>query len=437
MDGIRLARRLHLLIEWAQSLQDGCHFVLRYTLMRFLHFSVSLVEHGLVTLLSFILFVLLCLLINIPMQILSPVKQAVENFSLSDLYYQMDWMTTDSSSQSDEVVIVDVSPLRERKEIARVLEQVDSCAPAAVGVDLIFAGAHKNSTADDSLAAVALRMQNAVFSCRMSGYAEEDEQYEEKQSSFFVSQHPEMALREGYANAVGEAYSTCLRELSIERKCEGVQLPSLTAAVAETYLHDSIPIQRDQNYFIDFRHIDFRIIPYDSVMQYADKIKDCIVLIGLADKGEDQHITPIGVKAGVVVQAYAVQTLIDHQGVRSFGGVWYWLMIGLVIFLTAFWQYEWIRCCRQRKNLFLYFLSETPLTIVTFFWLALLAYITYVFYNVENIYISMSYVLVVVVLVDEARDIYIALLKTLERSEHRHRCIIYAIKKSAYLNNLE
>lgn len=403
--------------------------------MRKHSFSVSLLEHGLVTAISLILFILLGLLITVPLQILSPVKQALENFSLSDLYYQADWMTSSELRQSEEVVIVDVSPLRERDEIANVLAQVDSCRPAAVGIDLIFAGSRKNSKADDSLAIVAQRMRNVVFSCKMDAYSEESEQYEEMQSSFFVEQHPEVSLRQGYTNAVGDSYSTCLRELSVERKCQGKKVTSLTAAVAETYLHDSIPIQRDNDYFIDFSYIDFLIIPYDSVMQYTDKIKDCVVLVGLADSGEDQHVTPIGVQAGIVVQAYAVQTLINHRGVLSFGGVWYVLLIILVTFLTAFWQYEWILCFQNRKHLFLYFLGEAPLTIVTFFWLALLAGITYIFYNVGSVYISMGYVLVVVLLVDEARDIYIALLKTLDRSKHRSRRLIKALRKSAYMNN--
>lgn len=375
------------------------------------------IEHFLVVLVALAMFFVLYGLLAIPMSFINPVKRAIEDFSLSDLYYAVDWNTPETPQKSDYITLIDITKMTNRAEIAQMLDKVKLCEPAVIGVDIIFEGCGHDSVADKMLDSVATNMPNTVFASKLVNYDEANNNFDDMVKPYFVNDSTCIA----YVNTVSEAYSTCLRSLSIERKCKGKPAKSFTATVAEKFAKGLLPNNSKLNYFINFRHLDFITIAGDSIQENSDKLKGRIVLIGTLSKEEDSHFTPLGMMPGLKVQAYSVQTLIDHRNIATLNTVWYFFVVAILTYITVVWQFLWIRSCKKFNKPIMFFIGESKLVLrlLTFLWMAFLAWIAYILYNKADIYVSFGAILVCIVLVGEARGVYTAMLKTAIKAHWR------------------
>lgn len=68
-----------------------------------------------------------------------PVKRSLDNFSLKDIYYQL-IQESESEHSSNIITIVDMSSAYRRDHLASIIEDIASCEPAVLGVDVVFEG---------------------------------------------------------------------------------------------------------------------------------------------------------------------------------------------------------------------------------------------------------------------------------------------------------
>lgn len=383
------------------------------------------IEHFIVVIIVLVMFVILYGLLAIPMAFINPVKRSIDDFSLSDLYYSVDWNTSEQPQTSDYITLIDITKMRNREEIAQMMEQVKDCEPAVIGIDIIFQGFTHDSIADQKLESVASNMPNTVFASKLVEYDEANDNFNDMVAPYFANDSTCVA----YVNTVSEAYSTCLRNLSIERKYKGKPTKSFTATIADKFAKGLLPSDHENNYFINYRHIEFTTISGDSILENKDYLKGRIVLIGTLSKEEDTHFTPLGMMPGLKVQAYSVQTLIDHRDIASLDDVSLFIVSAILTYITIVWQFLWIGFCKRRNNPVMFFIGESKLVLrlLTFLWMALLAWIAYIMYNKADIYVRFGIILVCIVLVGEARGIYTAILKTAIKTRWRTERVPHSI----------
>lgn len=401
------------------------------------------VEHIWVLVFTFILGGVAYGLLHISAGFINPVKRAVENFSLSDLYFGVDWETDEQPEKSELITLIDATKLYDRGSIANLLNEVDSCKPKAVGVDMIFERRLCDSLSDEYLQEAAEKMKNAVFACKLAMYEKKDsliqdkkEVVELKDSSFHAvvkSYFSEaIAPREGYANTVSNAYSTVLRHLSIERKLDGKPFKSFTAAVADLAVPGCLPPTPEEKYLIKYNHLDFPVVSCDSVLANRKLIEGRIALIGTLDAEQDMHFTPIGNIPGMKVQAYSIQTLLDGHRITTISCFWHCLLVIVFTYLTALWQLCWIRISHKGDMPLLFFLGESKLVmrLLTLLWMALIAWGGYFLYDHYGLYINFVWLLVFIVLVGEGRGIHTAFLKVRDKCKWLAKLMV---KHSIYL----
>lgn len=94
--------------------------------------------HIVVTLIAIIIFGL-CSFCTAHLSFFNPVSRALDNFYLSDLYYQM-LDESDLRKKNDLITIVDATQLYDRSRIGQMFEEVAECKPAVIGVDCIYQG---------------------------------------------------------------------------------------------------------------------------------------------------------------------------------------------------------------------------------------------------------------------------------------------------------
>lgn len=91
---------------------------------------------------------------------------------------------------------------------------------------------------------------------------------------------------------------------------------SLSYCVAKTF-GSTIPTVLPKRQLIDYTPTKFPVVPYDSIMAYKDKIANHIVLLGAMNDDADMHDFPYGRTAGTNIQAYTMQTMLEHRTSRK------------------------------------------------------------------------------------------------------------------------
>ena len=101
---------------------------------------------------------------------LDPIKRAVQDFSFTDIYYEIK-SETGTEDLSTLITIVDLTKLTNRSDIAQTLIDIESCGPKVIGLDCCFDNVGENFAANDSLIEVAETYDNIVFALKFLNYA--------------------------------------------------------------------------------------------------------------------------------------------------------------------------------------------------------------------------------------------------------------------------
>lgn len=368
------------------------------------------VEHAFVAILAAVLLGLLAF-VTLNISFLNPLARAVKDFSISDIYYKVKWMSEPDTSRM--VTLVDITPLYDRGAIAEVLLDVADCAPAVTGVDVIF-DKHKNDPEGEALLTeVVASTPGLVFADKLTDFRSSSGAFHDRVRSFFAGEVP---VVEGYANVGDEDPFSRLRSLSVQRNFRADTVLSFSARLASAYRGEPIPSTFRQDRLINYRALEFPVVPADSVRDYRHLLEGRIVIVGALDDEPDMHITPLGKMAGMKVQAYATQTLLEQKNIVCIPYAWQIIVSSLFCYVSVlfyFFALGWISRRRSPLAVFLH-TSRWYLRLACLFWANLFVFLTILCYDVFDTYVPMTVTLLLVVLVPEARLLYMSFVKACE-----------------------
>ena len=243
----------------------------------------------------------------------SPMEKA-SDFRFSDFYT----IVADDravSTLDEDIVIVPVDGYT-RREMARVIDDIDFCEPGAVGLDIAFAP--PSDPDDDPLAESLTGCENLVMPVRVS--SDDDGVHTQHLSYYDDLVNP----KGGFAavNIQGDAGErTTVREFSRSFKTEeGIvaSLPSALIRLARPEAAAKLAERPEHDEFIKFASRKFDIIDPEEIVDYPDLIKGKIVLVGKMQNAGDLHVTPLdNFMPGLLIHAHTTSTLLSGDFIRE------------------------------------------------------------------------------------------------------------------------
>lgn len=332
---------------------------------------LSIVRYLAITILTFVV-VAFFALVTVNISFLSPIARVVEDFSMSDFYYQA--MQSGKQEISQSVTIVDMTELTDRKLIAMALEEVEEYNPKVVGVDILFQGLKDDGLGNMMIQDVASRYGNIVFAFNLTDYDDKDGTYGSELHSFFVDS---ISVVEGYTNFEGKINGGIKRKLSFFRMMNGEDRLSFTSRVFEKYAAPvSVNLHREDK-DIYFLPTSYPVVSYDSIADYSHLIEDRIVLFGGAHDETDMKYTPIGKMAGINLLAYALSTVIDGRDVKPLPVYLMLILSFIIVLLTTISREQYLHFIESRmRNVAVkaFFSSSMVVGVLTFMWMVLLVW---------------------------------------------------------------
>lgn len=248
---------------------------------------------------------------------LSPWKQAIESYKLTDFYFWAHRTKSQVSHNGSSIVTIDISSCYDRKEIAELINRINSGNPLAVAIDVIFPelSANIDKSHDDSLVNALKRITNLILAQEYRPVSGTEYAIN---SSFFTD---EVDAHIGAATLP----TGIIRKWSPLLIFDGDTIPSMTKVIADV---TGIPMPSTTDLLL----IDYSI--QDDMVLKADEqwdpefLEGQIVLVGdLADL-RDTHIVPLTLKtsisqSGLCVHRQILQTAMQE---RVFREVPAWIM---------------------------------------------------------------------------------------------------------------
>lgn len=338
-------------------------------------------------------------LIALNLSFLNPISDAIKSFSITDKYYQMM-----DERESQAIVIVDLTPLRDRGDIALALREIVECQPAVIGVDCIFEGEKPDTLADNALRELAAECPNIIFSYRLLDEQPDGIGYTKSVHSFFVDEIP---VREGVTNMQRDnLYSGIKRKLNPGWTLNGEKRASFVGELVNLYAGKEMMRVDDDALKINFAPTEFLVIPPSEILASREEIEGRIVLFGTMTDETDMHYTPLGKMAGVKLLAYATQTVIEGSQVRKLP-LWL-LVIGslLWVMLTNAMQEAVIRLTSGSKRLFVRHIIGSGYVrgLITFVWVAAFVWAAFICFSLYNMSIEIAWAIAAIAFLGTSRD---------------------------------
>ncbi len=277
------------------------------------------------------------------------------DFKMSDVYNSVvSRMST--TKKSENVVIVSVDDCS-REEIAEVINLLDSCEPAAVGLDIIY---QKKKKHDKVLIDAIRSCDNLVLPRRILGYGNTRDLTDADTAYFYDNSFAHY----GVVNLEAEDLDCPVRRFrpvyTLPDSQKVFSMAGELVRIARPEVFDSlmVKVQRDgDTLVINYPNISFQTISGAELLSQRDSIssnfrgtalrtakdslaspfKGKIVLVGKLYDGHDLHLTPIDITMpGVKIQAYTVETILGERFLREATEEENWriAIIVCIIFLT-------------------------------------------------------------------------------------------------------
>lgn len=364
-------------------------------------FRLSVIRHLAVMAISFgLVGVLVFCTLNI--SFLNPIETAFEDFSITDMYYQMH-NNVGEARKSNLVTIVDMTDLNARRDLAKTIEEIESHNPAVLGIDIVFEGLKEDTIGDNMVMDVAEKYENMVYSYKLLNYI--NGQYTEEVHSFFT---PFIPVTEGFTNFERKLYGGIKREVTIGQASQGDVKPSFALTVANMYAgQETMPLE-DKQMIINFIPTDFNTISYNEVSQYPELIDGRIVLLGATKDEYDMHYTPLGKKPGVELIAYSVETILRQKEVRT-ASWWEFALLSILIVLLTEVLVSWYKDVMRKlpKGLCKLILSSSMVITILVFVLMLVYFMgAYWAFYVCNFSVNLGWAFSAMACIDLSQQFY-------------------------------
>lgn len=247
----------------------------------------------------------------------------------------------------------------ERRIFAYIIKKLQDYSPRLIFFDFVFCG--KSSRYDDRLLKKALAIKDNIFIAAYINdkgkYIEPDEMFRNDQKRYGLINKPrdkDFFVRRARALVFSKDnyiidYSFAIKMFSAFKALPMVDLfyDNTTNALYlpgrdQTY---TINLYKDKTFDIDYSFLPKRlqIIPLWKLLKdevLAQDLYDKIILVGTtAEVIHDIYNTPLGILAGVVINAYEFLTLLNNQFYRYLPGGFSFLLILLIVSLTIMISY--------------------------------------------------------------------------------------------------
>ena len=362
-------------------------------------------------------------LLSLNLTIFNPIKQAFDDFSITDIYYAIE-RTGGKVKWSDDITIVDMTEQYHRADIAKTIENITACNPRETVFDLIFEMPGNDEEGNERLITALGQLQNKVMGCKLIDYNEQTQAFNNNVKSFFWQAEE---FDWGYVNVLKGINNGCLRTYTLSENCINDTLYSLANLAACRYMKCKPLTGTPNERLIVYSNTAFPIVSYDSIEQNKALLKDRIVIVGAVKEESDMHITPIGKRSGVEIQAFAIQTCIDHRDVNMVS-----IVISIILALILCYFTAWLGYVLIKKFPYSYlYWKEGYYFIVS----ALLVWVGFICFIKFNQYLRLTLPFVALALVESARLHYKCIISfgiSHPRWEKFHKLCkksIYAIKK--------
>jgi len=349
-------------------------------------------------------------LVVISIKPLNPIAMAVKSFSFTDIYYSiLDETTAPDTSRA--VVIVDMTQLYRRGQLAKVLCDIESCNPKVVGVDVVFDVEKDDFYGNDSLMVLASQNNNLVFALKLLDYENDSIGYTTEIHSFFDKY---IDFREGFVNVPrGGLYDEMKRVIPLRVKSGGRDVLSMAAQTMSLYIgNDDWKNEKKNDVKINFCPKSFLVLQPDEVLDHPEMLEDRIVLLGAMYEDADFHWTPVGKIAGVELLAYGIQTLLEKNEVKTLP-VFPQLIISFCLTLLIFsLQLKYKHGLGESSNLFVRFVigSSYVLNILTFLFTSVFIGICFLIFYYTRISINLGWTLASLPFLISSKNLYDAIV---------------------------
>lgn len=368
-------------------------------------------DHLIITLSAFLQLWLLGV-IAINLDFLNPVADALDNFSITDVFFDIQHAGSEPE-MNDLITLVDMTELYDRGDLANLMEDINQCDPLCIGVDLIFEGEKDDHWGNELLkGAVSGFSAPAVFSRKLTEYDGSKGIFNNSVRSFFAE---ELGVTEAYTNLNDNLAGTCIRDFSIKQESLGGTMLSFPAKIASLF-DETVGDVDNEELLINFKNVRFPVVSYRDVIEKGDLIEGHIVLVGTMTEEQDMHNTPLGKMPGLELQAYSLLTLMEHKGIREIPRWMSWLIAFLLCYLLEVSVDVISRfVARKDRSVFMVFLKESNVLsiLMLLLWVAFVCWLMFMMFVKHSISLQGGIILALLALVVEGRDIYKSLIKAL------------------------
>ena len=332
---------------------------------------------------------------------LNPLKQAFDDFKMTDLYFGLIQKNTVKEINSD-VVLVDVTKLTNRNAIANAINDVNSCSPKVLLIDIIFERASHDPMEDALLlSAIEAGKEKEILSAKLTNYNQDSMSFRGITKSFF---NEFIDVKWAYSNVDQKRPGGCIRQYSLSQKLNDSLLYSMPYAAACAYKDIQPGIMDVSQRLIVFED-SLLTISCEKILENKNLLKDKLVILGNFNEEADMHITPIGKQSGMKILGYSAVTFMNHKEIRSMGDSTS-LILAFVVCMICAWVGHKIR--KKYTNF-----SSYVLKLYYFLLAAILVWIAFMSFVHFDYDVNLLYPLIGLALVEEGRAQYSYLIKTL------------------------
>lgn len=245
-------------------------------------------------------------------------------------FYQIVANKTNIKVLNQDIVIIAIDSCG-RKEIAHLLEVIDFCNPAAVGLDVLF----NYPSADDSLLIEAIEgCANLVLPCSVI-YDTQSKNCTGYNGSFFYNQL--VSQKEyGAVNLAGNDMQSLIREFRPFHLCNGDTIKSFASALVEIANQESFNNLRERKNdveTINFTDNEYAVYMPDEVLEFSNELEGKVVLIGSINEPWDFHVTPVSTQMpGIMIHAHSIATILGNTFIKELNG---WIIWFLAVVLST------------------------------------------------------------------------------------------------------
>lgn len=243
----------------------------------------------------------------------SPMEKA-SDFRFSDFYT----IVADEravSTLDEDIVLVPVDGYT-RKAMAGVIEDIDFCEPAAVGLDIAFAP--PSNPDDDPLAEALSSCSNLVLPVSITS---DSEGIHTTHVSYYDS-IADPGTEFGAVNIQGDLFQrSTVRQFSPYFDTKEGKTKSFAAAlvaIARPEAEKKLAEKGSSEQFIHFASLRFDIVHPEEIIDCPDLVKGKIVLVGKMANAGDLHVTPLdNFTPGLLIHAHTAATIISGRFIRE------------------------------------------------------------------------------------------------------------------------